>query len=86
MKPIELKDFLNYRFLSNVKYVPGGKKAAQTQKKRPKGRFFSESLLAGFGKFHGSGIKPKGLPRHGIFKPHADSLKTGHKPAAAVAA
>ena len=28
MKPIELKDFLNYRFLSNVKYAPGGKKAA----------------------------------------------------------
>ena len=40
MKPIELKDFLHYRFLSNVKYAPGGKKAAQTQKKRPKGRFF----------------------------------------------
>ena len=28
MKPIELKDFLHYRFLSNVKYAPGGKKAA----------------------------------------------------------
>ena len=28
MKPIELKDFLNYKFLSNLQYAPGGKRAA----------------------------------------------------------
>ena len=28
MRKLELKDFLNYRFLSNVKYAPGGKAAA----------------------------------------------------------
>ncbi len=28
MKPIELKDFLNYRYLSALKYAPGGKSAA----------------------------------------------------------
>ena len=28
MRKLELKDFLNYKFLSNVKYAPGGKAAA----------------------------------------------------------
>ena len=28
MKPIELKDILNYRFLSNIRYAPGGRRAA----------------------------------------------------------
>lgn len=28
MKPIQLNDFLNYRFLSQIKYAPGGKTAA----------------------------------------------------------
>ena len=28
MRALELKDFLNYKFLSNVKYAPDGKKAA----------------------------------------------------------
>ena len=28
MRKLELKDFLNYRFLSNIKYAPGGKAAA----------------------------------------------------------
>ena len=28
MKPIEMKDILNYRFLSNIRYAPGGRRAA----------------------------------------------------------
>ena len=28
MEPIGIKDFLNYKFLSNVKYAPDGKRAA----------------------------------------------------------
>ena len=28
MKPIELRDILSYRFLSALRYAPGGKKAA----------------------------------------------------------
>ena len=28
MKPIELKDFLNYRFLSGLRYAPEGGRAA----------------------------------------------------------
>ena len=28
MKPIELRDILSYRFLSNIRYAPGGKRAA----------------------------------------------------------
>ena len=28
MEQLQLKDFLNYRFLSGVRYAPGGKRAA----------------------------------------------------------
>ena len=28
MRALQLKDFLNYKFLSNVKYAPGGQRAA----------------------------------------------------------
>ena len=28
MKPVEMKDILNYRFLSNIRWAPGGERAA----------------------------------------------------------